>query len=207
MFTLKISGISGSKNKTKILLFSWKEYKTCNRLCNPWRMNEYHFRGKISPVLQICFSVVQNFGNCASGSKLLLKCRNETGSNWLLQGPGDILFCFKFLQRSLIWKSGNCFLYISFQNVFLQLALYCWKYSIVLAGFKHFFFHTDETIFFTSVHFCFIENGFNWLLLRLESFICVCARESHYHVDFPRVFSYLAKLQMEDRNGNSIRAM
>ena len=45
---------------------------------------------QISPVFQICFSVVQNFGNCASGSKLLLKCRNDTGSNWLLQGPGDI---------------------------------------------------------------------------------------------------------------------
>ena len=75
--------------------------------------NEYNLRGKISSVFQICFSVVQNFGNCASGSKLLLKCRNETGSNWLLQGPEDIIFCFKFLQRSLIWKSEN-YLFISF---------------------------------------------------------------------------------------------
>ena len=81
-------------------------------------------------MFQICSLVVQNFGNCASGSKLLLKCRNKTGSNWLLQGPGDILFCFNFLKRSLIWKSGNC-LCILFQNVFLQLALYCWRYSIV----------------------------------------------------------------------------
>ena len=37
------------------------------------------------------------------------------------------------------------------------------------------------------------ETDFNWLLHRLESFICVCALGSHYHVDFPREFSYLAK--------------
>ena len=62
------------------------------------------------------------------------------------------------------------------------------------------------------------ETDFNWLLhsfkwfqwfqltfaQTLESFICVCALGSHYHVDFPREFSYLAKFQMEERNGNSI---
>ena len=88
------------------------------------------------------------------------------------------LILFQIFTKKLnlkIWKLF--FLYISFQNVFLRLALYCWKYSIVLAGFIHFFdssIHTDEMIFLLLSIF-FYWKSFQLTFTQTGKFyLCLC---------------------------------
>ena len=158
-----------------------EEVCSCNAL---WCIFQYH---PYSCLKDWLLSSCAKFRKLKNGeSKVLLKRPNETDFNWLLHR----LFVF-YLYFTCVYLCFLCvylcFLCVSlfFICVYLCLFVFYLCFNCVLLK-------------------CPNETDFNWLLHRPESFICVCALGSHYHVDFPGEFSYLAKFRMEDRNGNSI---